>query len=234
MAWIFDTAQRAQRLSRSSPVAVALLVGSNLVPLLGVLFLGWDLGLILTAYWIENGVVGAINIAKIALTGGDAGRGAWASKAYAMFFFTIHYGTFWLGHGMLVGVVAAVADQGGFDVQVGEGAFIGPFGFPLGAWGLDPLVLGLVALALAVSHGVSFWVNFLGKGEYRSATAQGQMWAPYGRMMVLHLTLLGGAFVLAEFGAPVGPIAVMVVVKTVLDLALHLWERERAAARLAA
>jgi hypothetical protein len=133
-----------------------------------------------------------------------------------------------------VGVVAAVADQGGFDVQVGEGAFIGPFGFPLGAWGLDPLVLGLVALALAVSHGVSFWVNFLGKGEYRSATAQGQMWAPYGRMMVLHLTLLGGAFVLAEFGAPVGPIAVMVVVKTVLDLALHLWERERAAARLAA
>jgi hypothetical protein len=127
-----------------------------------------------------------------------------------------------------------VADQGGFDVQVGEGAFIGPFGFPLGAWGLDPLVLGLVALALAVSHGVSFWVNFLGKGEYRSATAQGQMWAPYGRMMVLHLTLLGGAFMLATFGAPAGPVAVMVVVKTVLDLALHLWERAKAATRLAA
>lgn len=233
MAWIFDAAQRAQRLSRSSPVAVALLVGSNLVPLLGVLFLGWDLGLILTAYWIENGVVGAINIAKIALAGGDAGSAGW-EKFHAMSFFTLHYGIFWLGHGTLVGVVAAVADQGGFDVQVGEGAFIGPLGFPLGAWGLDPLVLGLVALALAVSHGVSFWVNFLGKGEYRSATAQGQMWAPYGRMAVLHVTLLGGAFAIALLGASAGPIATMVIAKTVLDLGLHLRERAKAVARLAA
>jgi hypothetical protein len=53
-------------------------------------------------------------------------------------------------------------------------------------------------------------------------------------MMVLHLTLLGGAFMLATFGAPAGPVAVMVVVKTVLDLALHLWERAKAATRLAA
>jgi len=233
MAWIFDAAQRAQRLSRSAPVAVALLVGSNLVPLVGVVFLGWDLGLILTLYWLENGVVGGFNVLKMALAAGDATGGA-ALKLAQIPFFIVHYGGFWFGHGVFVGVVSSLASENGFGGPVGGGPASGPFGFPLGAAGLDPLVVLLGALGLAVSHGVSFWVNFLGKGEYRSATVQGQMWAPYGRMAVLHLTIIGGGFAIAMLGTSAGPIAIMVIAKTIFDLGLHLREREKAAARLAA
>ena len=55
----------------SSAIAVALLVITNLIPLVGVLWLGWDLMLILALYWAENGVVGVINILKILTAEGD-------------------------------------------------------------------------------------------------------------------------------------------------------------------
>ncbi len=55
----------------SSAIAVALLVVTNLIPLVGVLWLGWDLMLILALYWAENGVVGVINILKILTAEGD-------------------------------------------------------------------------------------------------------------------------------------------------------------------
>ena len=42
----------------SAPAAIALLIASNLLPLVGVLFWGWNLWSIIILYWIENGIVG--------------------------------------------------------------------------------------------------------------------------------------------------------------------------------
>ena len=54
--------------------AVVALVVANLIPLLGVLFLGWSVWNILIIYWLENGIVGFINVLKMtAATGEDAG-----------------------------------------------------------------------------------------------------------------------------------------------------------------
>ncbi len=41
------------------------LIAANLLPLLGVIFLGWDAFAILLLYWAENVVIGAINVLKI-------------------------------------------------------------------------------------------------------------------------------------------------------------------------
>jgi hypothetical protein len=48
------------------------------------------------------------------------------------------------------------------------------------------------------------------------------MFAPYGRVVMLHLTIIFGAFIVAILGAPIGALLVLVVVKTVFDLSLHL------------
>ena len=231
MTWVFGAAQRAERLAQSSPFAIAALVAANLVPLLGVLFLGWDIGMILTVYWIENGIVGVINVAKMARAAGDPARVEWPSRAYAMLAFAGNYGAFWLVHGILVGGIAGLARGGGGGGVVGTGAFQGPGGIPFGAAGLDPLALGLTALALTLSHGVSYFVNFIGRGEYRSVTVEAQSNAPYGRMLVLHVTIVVGSFAMVAAHAPAGLIVVMVVLKIVLDLAFHLRDRTRAAAR---
>ena len=65
VGWIFDAAMRARRLSHSSGAAVGALIVGNLIPLVGVLLLDWQVGLVLGLYWVENGIVGIINCAKI-------------------------------------------------------------------------------------------------------------------------------------------------------------------------
>lgn len=47
-------------------LSAAVLVAVNIVPLVGVAFWGWSLMLILVLYWIESGIVGLINVFKIA------------------------------------------------------------------------------------------------------------------------------------------------------------------------
>jgi hypothetical protein len=60
------------------------------------------------------------------------------------------------------------------------------------------------------------------------------MAAPYARVVILHVTIILGAFVVAFLGAPIGALIVLVALKTAFDLGLHLRERRRADARIPA
>jgi len=86
------------------------------------------------------------------------------------------------------------------------------------------------ALALALSHGFSFAVNYLGGGQYRTTDLATLMTRPYGRVVVLHLVILGGGFLVAALGSPLVPLALLVLLKTGLDLLGHLREHAPAAA----
>ena len=125
---------------------------------------------------------------------------------------------------LLVGVIATIGS---------DAAFIGG-GFGPAAVEADPLAVLVAVVGLAAGHVVSFWVNFVGKGEYRTTTVMRQMSAPYGRMVVLHLAIVFGGLVVALLGSPTGPVVVLVLGKTALDLNYHLRDREKAAARSAA
>jgi hypothetical protein len=50
------------------------------------------------------------------------------------------------------------------------------------------------------------------------------MWAPYSRLMVLHMTIIFGAFLSAMVGTSIGALIVLVVLKTALDVGFHLRE----------
>ncbi len=217
----------------SSFGAVAALLIANAIPLFGVLFLGWNVYTILTIYWLENGVVGFYNVLKMTRAAGDLGpediddaaalvngppvngrpaRGL--AKATMIPFFVVHYGLFWLVHGVFVLTLPLFA---GFGAEIGLSE--------LGAGrGSDLLGILFVLVGLFISHGLSFWLNYIRRGEYRRATVAGQMFAPYGRLVVLHLTILFGGIAIASTGAPVAAIVVLVAVKTVMDLGFHLAE----------
>jgi Family of unknown function (DUF6498) len=51
------------------------------------------------------------------------------------------------------------------------------------------------------------------------------MFRPYGRIVVLHLTVLLGGFLVMGLGAPVAAIVLLVALKTAIDLGAHLKER---------
>src|SRR6266567_8023040 len=74
------------------------------------------------------------------------------------------------------------------------------------------------------SHAVSFAFNYIGGGEYRTAALASLMSRPYGRVMVLHVVIMEGGFLVQGLGAPLAAIALLVVLKTGLDLVGHVRE----------
>ncbi len=212
----------------SSAVAAALLVITNLIPLVGVLALGWNLLLILALYWAENGIVGVINILKILLAEGtdtpDTGSMRITENGRAVQnltrlgtagFFCLHYGIFWVVHGVFVFTFLPAMTGLGTPGAVPDDPFTG---FPT----VDIPLFGAGVVALAVSHGVSFWTNYLGRGEYRTLSPAEVMIQPYGRLVIMHLTIIVGAFVSIFLGTPIGSLLVLVGLKTALDLLFHL------------
>ena len=211
----------ARALFGSNLVSGAVLVAVNLVPLVGVLFWGWDVAIILISYWLENGVIGLLNVPKIYLAaqGNSAIGGAMAG------FFAVHYGGFWLGHGLFVFLIVGFATNGPFGSFGGFpfNGFNGLSGSPPNGVDRLPQVL-LIALLLFLSHGVSFLVNYVGRKEYLDTTPMKQMFQPYGRLIILHVTIIIGAFLVIGLGQPVLLVALLVLLKTIVDLFFHLRE----------
>ncbi len=96
--------------------------------------------------------------------------------------------------------------------------------------GVDLPVFAFGVVGLAISHGVSFWMNYLGRGEYKTLSPADVMTQPYGRLVIMHMTILLGAFVSIFLGTPLGSLLVLVVLKTALDLAFHLRQHRDVAA----
>jgi hypothetical protein len=137
-----------------------------------------------------------------------------SSKLALMPFFVVHYGIFWFVHGIFVFTLPA------FMLLSPE---------PVEGLGIQPGSVLVAGIALAISHGLSFWWNYLRGGEYRRATAAGLMFAPYRRLIALHLTIIFGSMAILFTGAPEAAVAILVVVKTVLDVGLHLTEHRASA-----
>jgi hypothetical protein len=208
----------------SSVGAVVALVAANLIPLVGVLFFGWNVWMILIVYWLENGVVGVFNILKMLKAEGAPGDSSanWTmngravndiAKAGLIPFFVVHYGIFWLVHGVFVFTLPVFGSMEAGTVDM--------------TTGFEPLTIPFAVLALTISHGVSYCFNFVKGGEYRRVSAAGQMFAPYGRLVVLHVTIIIGGMAIAITGAPASVVAILVVLKTALDVGFHLAEHRK-------
>lgn len=86
---------------------------SNLIPVIGVLFLGWSVYFIMILFWLENVIIGSFNVLKmLTARGGILPGGLGVSDAVVAIasharwllipFFIIHYGGFALVHGFFV------------------------------------------------------------------------------------------------------------------------------------
>lgn len=197
------------------PSVIALIL-ANLVPILGVLLFRWEVFPLMFLFWSENVIVGGFNVLKMLLADPESPV-EWIGKFFTIPFFCVHYGMFTFIHGVLV--------IGLF----GGGLRQGP-GFP----GLETFWriiqenhLGWAILGLAISRGISFATNYLGNGEFRRASLQQLMQQPYGRIIVLHLTILFGGFLMMAMHSPVWGLLLLVGLKIVLDLRGHFAERRK-------
>ncbi|WP_145062317.1 DUF6498-containing protein [Adhaeretor mobilis] len=185
------------------PPSAALLLVSNFLPLIGVIWWEWSPFLVLALYWAENVAVGVTTALKMLwCTGGEA-----KERIASAGFFAMHYGIFTLVHGIFV---------------LALGGFVGKEYYGAAGAQYSPWLIGTTALALVASHAYDFIQEFLIEGRGRHLGPGSHMWRPYPRMLVLHVAIVLGVFLAMVVGASWPVIALLVVLKTILDLVLQL------------
>ena len=197
-----------RRETESEPLAwtstsVLALLAANFVPLGGVLLLGWDLGAVMTLFWAENGVIGFYNLLKLGVV----------SKWGIVFvgpFFVGHYGAFMAGHFLFIYYMFVR----GIESSATEGPVLESLG--------DLFVpLWPALLALTVSHGISFYENFLKGKEHVGRKVGELMGEPYKRIVILHVTIIFGGWLILLLGSPLPALVLFLVLKTATDQAAH-------------
>ena len=187
---------------------------ANALPIVGVLFFGWSVFPLVLLYWLENVIVGAFNVAKM-LIAHPREVAYWAGKLFIIPFFVVHFGMFTYVHGALLVALLGPKDAPPFSLLETVPSAI------------RANHLGWAVLSLGASHGFSFYWNYIKNGEYQRASLNALMGQPYGRVIVLHMTVLFGGWIVMMLGSPLLALVLLVVLKTAADLRGHKAERRR-------
>ena len=216
-----------------------LLIAANLVPFFGVAFFEWDMLALLLLYWTESVIIGALNVLKIMTCQNDdvtdgmvqplnqpvAEEGsqdlyrlsAHGLKFILVPFFIVHYGGFCFGHVSLV--IAIFGNGSSLNPRVAAALtdlWQGPF------W--------IAVAAIFGSHLFSFFRNYIGSDEFKRVSLFSLMFQPYGRIVVMHVTILVGAGLAMAFGSPWPMLLILIAGKILIDMHLHENERNKLAA----
>ena len=192
---------------------LALALATAAVIAWGVLALDWSPFVVMLLFWFENVVIGGFNVAKMLATGLRLGAAGLAGAIALSAFFTVHYGLFTAVHGLFVVVLFGGA-------EVGRGAMDGGLAGPLAAM-VDSLFAGrdgwLAVLAIVLVH-LSGFVQWLARTREAPPPLKDLMGAPYGRIVILHVTLIASGFLVQALQAPVAGALLLVGLKLAYDL----------------
>lgn len=220
-------------LSETDRTSLIGLVVANLLPLVLCLTLGWNIGSLVVFYWCENIVVGLFAILRIFMAQPDVpgkrvkGRssqvGKVAERIFIAAFFTVHFFGFCFVHVIFLMIALSLGAENGMQ-DVGNSLFEENFlvsiskAIPAGGF--------LSIMALIVSHGISFYRNYVLSGEYLTATTSDEMFRPYKRIVMLHVCIIAGIFLVAIFGSPKILVILFVLAKTGLDAIVHSFSHQ--------
>lgn len=218
--------------NRKGFISLIFITGANSIPVIGVIFLNWNPYMILFIYWGESIIIGIFNSLKMLISGAiENGRfspSGFAGAAGLCAFFTVHYGMFMFVHGvfLVVFMMLSLSMSTG-----GGGGDIDPFSFvnyiyPGNMTAVEFLESEFSAvIALFLSHLIAFYLYFIKPGEYNHTTADVYMMRPYKRIIIMHLTIIFGAFALFISGFKSAVfIIIWIGLKILFDLKIHVSE----------
>lgn len=207
------------------PIAVLLI--ANVIPLIGVVFWGWDTFVLLMLYWLETLVIAFWTLMRI-LIAADLSEnifGEIIGRVFLFCFFLVHAGGFMLGHFLFLW--AFYAGDWASRIQLSDDAFQTAREF------LDRMVLAnglLIPLAVSfLGRGIAFtievaklplWRQLVGSGGER--TKKGALVGGlYLRIVLMHLVILGGAALAKKYGA-LAPLVLLIAAKSIVDIWLFV------------
>lgn len=189
------------------PVAAA--IGFNLIPLIGVLFWGWSAFALIFLYWLENLVIGVRTLGAMAASA-VLGGGMTAVAAIGLgAFFTVHYGLFCFVHGIFVLTLFGSGMAGFSPFQLADAAQALLKSEPGFATGVASIVIWQF---------IQFTL-FVVRGDAGKANPLELMGAPYPRIIILHMTIVFGGFLLMLLNQPLAGLVLLVLIKASFDVA---------------
>ena len=199
---------------KASPrIDAALAVVSAAIIAYGVLALRWPVFIVMALFWFENVVIGGFNVLRMLVSGlrmGPAGLvGACAMSA----FFTLHYGLFTAVHGVFVVMLFGMPELGR---EAMNGGLAGPLQQMLGRLITDRD--GWLAMLAIVAAQLVAFVRWSIETRELPTPLKDLLGAPYGRIVVLHITLIAGGFLVMSLHAPVLGAVLLVALKLAYDL----------------
>jgi hypothetical protein len=181
------------------PFSLVILFIANLFPIIGVFLFDWNVFTILFIYWIENIAVGFSNFVKMIYAKGKI------EKFFLIPFFVIHYTAFTIGHGLFL-----------FFIFIKDATSLLNF----------DIFLGLSIIAIFLSHGISFFRNFIYNKEYKKISTSSLFFHPYKRVLIMHIVIISGAFVITSVQSPKILIFLLVLLKILIDGFSHIREHK--------
>ena len=189
------------------------LIGANVITIASVFLFDYRVFDILVLFWLETAIIGFYALLKF-WTVNLKENSTITALTYSIpltIFFIFHFGIFMMVHLVFISVLFSnVAVEDGFsNIRIDIMGFVSKLILPLGA--------------LFISHGFSFIVNFLYKGEYKTYDEGMLMVQPYKRVVVMHLTIIFSGFVILPFGSGVA-VVILSLIKFIIDINAHIWE----------
>lgn len=198
----------------------------NLVPLAGVIGLGWDPVLIFIFYALETLVAGVFNLPKIFLTSRQHPSGTipvdGQQKHYSaiglMFFFTFHYGFFVF---VQLTIFFGILSMSNYDIP-GVSLVDSFLGAPVNIARVAGQEMGIVLGFMGFTYLMSFVSDYVIGHKAREMTPAAQMFEPYPRIFVQQfVVILAGWIMIIQFsGLPF--LILFVAIKTIVDYLMLL------------
>ncbi|MEM6627931.1 MAG: DUF6498-containing protein [Pseudomonadota bacterium] len=195
-------------------VAAGLAV--DLAPVFAVVVLGWRAAPLVLLYWLENLIIGVATLARIISAGFAKGVAGGVASLFMGAFFTVHYGLFCFVHGVFLFVLAS--EFGGGDIaSLNPDDPMNPAGLVGGALIAAP-GMSVFVLLLIIWQAAMFVDDFVLKNGALNADPAKEMFAPYGRIVVLHIGIFAGFAALAAIGEPMIGVLGLILLRAVWGL----------------
>lgn len=195
--------QQQKKFSKGS-IAIAL---ANIVPLIGVLLGYWSAFDIIFLYWFENIIIGLLTICRI-ISSPKRGSLPKSDVFFTAAFFCVHYGFFTYGHGIFL--ASFFGEQLMANNSLTDDTIVNITGLMLSHRDIQ-----LTILAIFLAHVIDF---ILAYKDRTFDTTRKEMFKPYKRIMILHITIIFGGFVATRFENTWGIALIMIALKTYYDL----------------
>jgi Family of unknown function (DUF6498) len=191
-------------------VPVIQIFAVNLWPAVSVAWFGGSVFTLVLLYWVENLILGAINVAKMLIEGCAGGWIGLIAAAFMAGFFCVHYGFFCYVHGILI--------WGLFGSSLAHSK-LNALGLWAATWqniSVHKVLLWNVIL-LGAFHLYGFLRYWVGGRCWRNTELQAQMGEPYPRIIIVHFTILIGGFFVMALGQPIWAVVILGLLKTAAE-----------------